>query len=52
MDWDRLIPGHPGSTTASAQSRTQDQLTFLQEVSAAVRAEAREGDAGNLWKVR
>jgi glyoxylase-like metal-dependent hydrolase (beta-lactamase superfamily II) len=44
MDWDRLIPGHPGvNNRLGTKQDVQDQLTFLQEASAAVRAEAREG---------
>jgi glyoxylase-like metal-dependent hydrolase (beta-lactamase superfamily II) len=44
MDWDRLIPGHPGvDGRLGTKKDAQDQLTFLQDASAAVRAEAREG---------
>ena len=44
MDWDRLIPGHPGAGgRLGTKKDVQDQLTFLQDASAAVRAEAREG---------
>jgi glyoxylase-like metal-dependent hydrolase (beta-lactamase superfamily II) len=44
MDWDRLIPGHPGvNNRLGTKQDVQDQLTFLQDASAAVRAEAREG---------
>jgi glyoxylase-like metal-dependent hydrolase (beta-lactamase superfamily II) len=44
MDWDRLIPGHPGvNNRLGTKKDAQDQLTFLQDASAAVRAEAREG---------
>ncbi len=44
MDWDRLIPGHPGvGGRLGTKKDVQDQLTFLQDASAAVRAEAREG---------
>jgi glyoxylase-like metal-dependent hydrolase (beta-lactamase superfamily II) len=44
MDWDRLIPGHPGvGGRLGTKKDAQDQLTFLQDASAAVRAEAREG---------
>ncbi len=44
LDWDRLIPGHPGvggrfGTKADAQA----QLAFLQEASAAVKVEAQQG---------
>ena len=44
MDWDRLVPGHPGAGgRLGTKKDAQDQLTFLQEASAAVRVEAREG---------
>lgn len=44
MDWDRLIPGHPGAGGRFGTKKdAQDQLTFLQDASAAVRAEARQG---------
>jgi glyoxylase-like metal-dependent hydrolase (beta-lactamase superfamily II) len=44
MDWDRLIPGHPGpGGRLGTKQDAQDQLTFLQEASAAVRAEAQQG---------
>jgi len=44
MDWDRLIPGHPGvGGRLGTKKDAQDQLTLLQDASAAVRAEAREG---------
>ena len=44
MDWERLIPGHPGAGGRFGTKKdAQDQLTFLQDASAAVRAEAREG---------
>jgi glyoxylase-like metal-dependent hydrolase (beta-lactamase superfamily II) len=44
MDWERLIPGHPapGDRLGTKQD-AQDQLTFLQDASAAVKAAAREG---------
>ena len=44
MDWERLIPGHPapGDRLGTKQD-AQDQLTFLQDVSAAVKAEAQKG---------
>ena len=48
MDWDRLIPGHPGvGGRLGTKQDVQDQLTFLQDASAAVRAEAR---AGRCWE--
>jgi glyoxylase-like metal-dependent hydrolase (beta-lactamase superfamily II) len=47
MDWDRLIPGHPGpGGRLGTKKDVQDQLTFLQDASAAVKAEAQ---AGKCW---
>ena len=44
MDWERLIPGHPGvNGRLGTKKDAQDQLTFLQDVSAAVKAEAQQG---------
>ena len=44
MDWERLIPGHPGPGGRLGTKRdVQDQLTFLQDASEAVKAPAREG---------
>lgn len=44
MDWERLIPGHPGDGGRYGTKKdVQDQLTFLQDVSAAVKAEAQQG---------
>jgi len=45
MDWERLIPGHPGQPGGRLGTKqdAQDQLTFLQDASAAVKAVAREG---------
>jgi glyoxylase-like metal-dependent hydrolase (beta-lactamase superfamily II) len=44
MDWERLIPGHPGDKgRLGTKQDAQDQLTFLQDASAAVRAEAQQG---------
>ena len=44
MDWDRLIPGHPGAGgRLGTKKDAQDQLTFLQDASAAVKAEAQQG---------
>lgn len=45
MDWERLIPGHPGQPGGRLGTKkdVQDQLTFLQEASAAVKTAAREG---------
>jgi len=48
MDWDKLIPGHPGAPNGRLGTKqdVQDVLTFLQEASAAVKAEAQ---AGKCW---
>ena len=45
MDWDRLIPGHPGAPDGRLGTKkdAQDILTFYQESSAAVQMAAREG---------
>ncbi|MGH9256513.1 MAG: MBL fold metallo-hydrolase [Vicinamibacterales bacterium] len=44
MDWERLIPGHPGAGgRLGTKKDVQDQLTFLQDASAAVKAEAQQG---------
>lgn len=44
MDWDRLIPGHPGTGgRLGTKKDAQEQLTFLQDVSAAVKVEAQQG---------
>lgn len=44
MDWDRLIPAHPGAGgRLGTKQDARDQLTFLRDVSAAVREEARQG---------
>ena len=45
MDWDRMIPGHPGQPGGRLGSKkdVQDQLTFLQDASEAVKVAAREG---------
>ena len=44
MDWQRLIPGHPGpGDRLGTKQDVQDQLTFLQDASAAVKVAAREG---------
>jgi len=44
MDWERMIPGHPGvGDRLGTKQDVQDQLTFLQDASAAVKAAAREG---------
>ena len=47
MDWDKMIPGHPGpGGRLGTKKDVQDQLTFLQDASAAVKAEAQ---AGKCW---
>lgn len=45
MDWDKLIPGHPGAPGGRLGNKqdVQDILTFLQDASAEVKAAAREG---------
>jgi glyoxylase-like metal-dependent hydrolase (beta-lactamase superfamily II) len=44
MDWERLIPGHPGpGGRLGTKQDVQDQLTFLQDASEAVKTAAREG---------
>ena len=44
MDWARMIPGHPGpGDRLGTKQDVQDQLTFLQDASDAVKAAAREG---------
>lgn len=45
MDWERLIPGHPGAPNnrLGTKKDAQEQLQFLQDVSAAVKAEAQQG---------
>jgi glyoxylase-like metal-dependent hydrolase (beta-lactamase superfamily II) len=44
MDWDRLIPGHPGpGDRLGTKQDAQDQLTLLRDASEAVKVAAREG---------
>jgi glyoxylase-like metal-dependent hydrolase (beta-lactamase superfamily II) len=44
MDWERLIPGHPGpGGRLGTKKDVQDILVFLQETSAEVKTAAREG---------
>jgi glyoxylase-like metal-dependent hydrolase (beta-lactamase superfamily II) len=44
MDWERLVPGHPGvGDRLGTKKDVQDQLTFLQDASEAVKPLAREG---------
>ena len=45
MDWDRLIPGHPGAPGGRLGTKddVKDILAFLQESSASIQALARQG---------
>jgi glyoxylase-like metal-dependent hydrolase (beta-lactamase superfamily II) len=44
MDWERLIPGHPGpGGRLGTKKDAQDQLAFLQDASAEMKKLAREG---------
>ena len=44
MDWERLIPGHPGpGDRLGTKKDVEDQLVFLQDASEAVKVAAREG---------
>ena len=45
MDWDRLIPGHPGAPgdRLGTKNDAEDQLAFLRDASDAVKVAAREG---------
>jgi glyoxylase-like metal-dependent hydrolase (beta-lactamase superfamily II) len=45
MDWERLIPGHPGAPDGRLGTKkdAQDILAFLQDASADVRTAARDG---------
>jgi glyoxylase-like metal-dependent hydrolase (beta-lactamase superfamily II) len=45
MEWDRLIPGHPGAPNGRLGTKkdVQDQLAFLRDASEAVKVAAREG---------
>jgi glyoxylase-like metal-dependent hydrolase (beta-lactamase superfamily II) len=45
LDWDRLIPGHPGQPgdRLGTKKDAEDQLTFLRDASDAVKVAAREG---------
>jgi glyoxylase-like metal-dependent hydrolase (beta-lactamase superfamily II) len=48
MDWERLIPGHPGpGGRLGTKQDVQNLLTFLQDASAEVKAAAREGKCWN-----
>ena len=45
MDWERLIPGHPGQPGGRLGTKqdVEDQLTFQRDASIAVKAAARDG---------
>jgi glyoxylase-like metal-dependent hydrolase (beta-lactamase superfamily II) len=44
MDWERLIPGHPGAGgRLGTKKDVQDQLQFQQDASEAVKTAARDG---------
>jgi glyoxylase-like metal-dependent hydrolase (beta-lactamase superfamily II) len=45
MDWERMIPGHPGQPGGRLGTKkdVQDLLTFMQDASEAVKAAARQG---------
>ncbi len=44
MDWERLIPGHPGpNDRLGTRKDVEDQLAFLQHASETVKVAAREG---------
>ncbi len=45
MDWERLIPGHPGQPGGRLGTKkdVQDLLAFMQDASSAVKTAAREG---------
>lgn len=49
MDWERLIPGHPGQPGGRLGTKkdVEDVLTFLKDASAEVQAQAR---AGKCWQ--
>jgi glyoxylase-like metal-dependent hydrolase (beta-lactamase superfamily II) len=49
MDWDKLIPGHPGAPAGRLGTKQDvtDILTFLQEASAQIKEPAR---AGKCWE--
>ena len=49
LDWDRLIPGHPGAPDGALGSKedVKTTLTFLQEASAQIKEQAR---AGKCWE--
>jgi glyoxylase-like metal-dependent hydrolase (beta-lactamase superfamily II) len=48
MDWDRMIPGHPGAPNGrlGTKADVQDQLTYLQDLSSEVKVAAQ---AGKCW---
>ncbi len=49
MDWERLIPGHPGAPNGrlGTKKEAQDQLALLQAASAEMKA---LGQAGKCWE--
>ena len=47
MDWERMIPGHPGpGDRLGTKKDAQDVLTLMQEASAAIKTDAQ---AGKCW---
>jgi glyoxylase-like metal-dependent hydrolase (beta-lactamase superfamily II) len=47
MDWERMIPGHPGpGGRLGTKKDVEDQLALMQEASAAIKTEAQ---AGKCW---
>jgi glyoxylase-like metal-dependent hydrolase (beta-lactamase superfamily II) len=47
MDWERMIPGHPGpGGRLGTKKDAEDQLALMQEASATIKAEAQ---AGKCW---
>lgn len=48
MDWETLIPGHPGpgGKQTGTRDNARDQLAYLQDPSAAVKNEV---DSGESW---
>ena len=48
MDWERLIPGHPGpGDRLGTKKDVEDQLTLLQEASAEIK---KMGQDGKCWE--
>ena len=47
MDWERMIPGHPGpGDRLGTKKDAQDVLTLMQEASAQIKTDAQ---AGKCW---